>query len=145
MGISGGSPVSSARFMVYGVLFAVLSLEATARAEPVDYLRDVKPILQQRCYACHGALKQKAGLRLDTAVAARKGSEGGGAVIEPGKPQESRLVELVTAAEDERMPPKDQGTPLSTEEIDILKRWIASGAIGPEDEKPQTDPREHWS
>jgi mono/diheme cytochrome c family protein len=124
------------------VLSVVLSLAVTVRAaEPEDYLRDVKPILQRRCYACHGALKQKAGLRLDTAAAARKGSDGG-AVIEPGKPQESRLIELVTAPEVERMPPKDQGTPLSAEEIEILRRWIAAGATGPDDEKPQSDPRE---
>ena len=45
-----------------------LQLAPAVAAEPVDYLRDIKPILRERCYACHGALKQKAKLRLDTAA-----------------------------------------------------------------------------
>ena len=60
-------------------------LAATAHAAPVDYARDVKPILKERCYACHGALKQKAKLRLDTARSIRKGGTAGPA-IEPGEP-----------------------------------------------------------
>ncbi|HLJ12081.1 MAG TPA: DUF1553 domain-containing protein, partial [Planctomycetaceae bacterium] len=109
-----------------------------------DYSRDIKPIFQRRCYACHGSLKQKSGLRLDTAKSVRKGSDGG-PVIEPGNPGESRLMELVTSAGDDRMPPKEQGIPLSADEIDLLRRWIIAGAAGPTDEKPQSDPREHWS
>jgi mono/diheme cytochrome c family protein len=139
--------ISENRRMACRLLF-VLLLFATATAvraaEPVDYLREVKPIFQRHCYACHGALKQKSGLRLDTAAAIRKGSEAG-AVIEAGKPDESRLIELVSSADDDRMPPKEQGTPLSAEEIETLRRWIAQGATGPDDEKPQADPREHWS
>lgn len=126
-------------------LIVVLLLAASASAaDTVDYLREVKPIFERRCYACHAALKQKSGLRLDTARAALKGSDGG-AVIEPGKPDDSRLIELVTSAGDDRMPPKDQGTPLSAEEIDLVRRWIAQGATSPAEEKPQADPREHWS
>ena len=57
-------------------LTAGLVVILPARAEDtVDYLRQVKPILTQRCYACHGALKQKGGLRLDTGEAIRRGSK----------------------------------------------------------------------
>ena len=49
-------------------------------AEPVDYERDIKPVLKARCYACHGALKQEAGLRLDTGMLIRQGGDSGSAV-----------------------------------------------------------------
>src|SRR5262245_7514503 len=63
-------------------------------AEKVEYQRDIKPLLARRCYACHGALKQQSGLRLDTAAAIKEGGDGGPA-IEPGKSGESRLIDAV--------------------------------------------------
>ena len=70
----------------------------------MDYLRDIKPVLQARCYACHGALKQKAGLRLDTAERLRAAGDEGPVVI-PGKPEESRLLARLTTSDvHERMP-----------------------------------------
>ena len=75
----------------------------------MDYVRDVKPLLSRRCYACHGALKQKAGLRLDTAARMRKGGDGGPAVV-AGKSAESLLIEAVTGGEDWRMPPAGRGS-----------------------------------
>src|SRR5262245_36239111 len=97
----------SCRFIASAMTTLLCTVGAQA-ADPVDYLRQVKPIFQQRCYACHGVLKQKSGLRLDTAKSALTGSESG-AVIVAGKPDESRLLELVTSGEDDRMPPRDQG------------------------------------
>src|SRR5262245_12097027 len=83
--------------------------------EPVDYSRQVKPVLKQRCYACHGALKQKAGLRLDTGASIRRGGESGPAV-EPGQAGESLLIERVTETDPAlRMPP--EGSPLSGEQV----------------------------
>src|SRR4051812_46547845 len=78
-------------------------------AETVDYARDIKPLLSRRCAACHGALKQKAGLRLDTAARARQGGENGPAIV-AGNSSESLLVEAVTGTEGWRMPP--EGEPL---------------------------------
>src|SRR5262245_38828026 len=95
-------------------LAILISPTLAESAEPIDYLRQVKPLLQQRCYACHGALQQKSGLRLDTARSLLKGS-GSGTVIVAGRPAESRLIELVTSTDDDRMPPPDQGTPLNAE------------------------------
>ncbi|MBI3862281.1 MAG: DUF1553 domain-containing protein [Planctomycetia bacterium] len=134
----------SCRFIAPTVTVLFLCGSRVEAAEPADYLRQVKPILQQRCYACHGVLKQKSGLRLDTAKSAIKGSDSG-PVIVAGKPDESRLIELVSSGDDDRMPPKDQGTALSPDEIQVLRRWIEEGATAPAEEKPQADPREHWS
>jgi mono/diheme cytochrome c family protein len=111
--------------------------------DPVDYARDVKPLLKARCYACHGALKQEAGLRLDTADFARKGGRDGRALI-PGDAKGSELFRRVGAKdEDGRMPP--EGQPLTSGQIRILARWISAGASGPADEKPAEDPRRHWA
>ena len=74
---------------------------------------------------------------------ARKGGDSG-AVIEPGKPDESLLLDRVTATDDaERMPP--EGEPLTAEQVELLRRWIAEGGRSPQEEKPETDPRDHWA
>ena len=118
-------------------MFALLALVASAA--PVDYRKDVRPILQERCYACHGALKQEAKLRLDSGAAMRKGE-----VIVPGKPADSELLNRVSANEDEgRMPP--EGHPLKPEQLAVLKAWVEQGAKVPADDKPEPDPRDHWS
>src|SRR6516162_9040818 len=85
-------------------------------AEPVDYLRDVKPLLTARCYACHGALQQKGGLRLDTAKLVRDGGDSGPVVV-PGKAGESLLIARVTASGKRRMPPAGLGEALSEKQV----------------------------
>ena len=106
-------------------------------------MRDIKPVLSKRCYDCHGALKQKAGLRLDTAASVRKGGKEG-AVIDLAAPEKSDLLARVTSTdEDERMPP--EGERLKPEQVAAIKEWIRSGAKGPADEKPEQDPRQHWA
>jgi len=123
----------------------VLGLVQPARAAaPVDYGRDVKPILTARCTSCHGAIRRKAGLRLDTAEFVRRGGEGGPA-IEPGKSGESLLIDRVTGADGcDRMPPASEGLPLSAREIAVLRSWIDQGAKAPSEPIPQ-DPRKHWA
>ncbi len=120
-------------------LAAALWLCAGELCAEVDYLHDVKPVLKARCYACHGALKQEASLRLDTIVSMRKGSDSGNVI----DPDGSILLERVTAGEGERMPP--EGAPLKAEEIATIKAWLASGAAAPSDEQPELDPRQHWA
>ena len=111
--------------------------------EAVDYARQIKPVLQARCYSCHGALKQEAGLRLDTAAFAIRGGEAG-AAIKSGDADGSLLLKRVSAAEEsERMPP--EGEPLKPTEIAALKTWISQGAKAPADESPERDPRDHWA
>ncbi len=129
---------------VLGIV-ATLATGASADGPPaVDYARDVKPILAARCYVCHGARKHKGGLRLDTAASILKGGDGGPAV-EPGDPEASLLIEVVTAAEGLRMPPEGEGEALPADLVDRLRAWIAAGAPAPAEESPQRDPADHWA
>lgn len=112
-------------------------------AGPTDYLRDVKPLLRSRCVACHGPIRQEAGLRLDAAKLALGGGDNGPVAI-PGKSEESPLIQRVSAEEaSERMPPK--GAALSPHEIAVLKTWIDAGAPAPADEAVAPTPSEHWA
>ena len=121
----------------------IFCVTASARADGVDYERDIKPVLKARCYACHGALKQEAGLRLDTGVLIRQGGDSGVAISD-GQIDDSLLIHRVSAKEPgERMPP--EGEPLSAEQIEMLRAWIRDGAKSPESEQPEADPREHWA
>jgi hypothetical protein len=131
-------------FRLAGLAVVCLSALGTARAgEPVDYTRQIKPLLKARCYPCHGALKRKAGLRLDTGALIRDGGDGGPAV-EPGHADESLLVDRVADSDPAfRMPP--EGSPLTPEQVSVLRDWIDQGANTPPDERPEADPREHWS
>jgi len=108
----------------------------------VDYEKEIKPLLKERCYTCHGALKQQADLRLDTAAAMRQGGDGGD--ILAGDP--ALLLERVTTTDkDDRMPPEGEGSMLNTEQVAKLKAWLASGAPAPANEQPEADPRAHWA
>ncbi len=125
------------RALSSGVL-ALLSSAVLA----VDYEKEIKPLLKERCYACHGALKQKADLRLDTAAAMRKGGDNGD--ILAGAP--SLLLQRVTTPDkSDRMPPEGEGSMLTTEQVAKLQAWLAAGAPAPAQEKPEDDPRAHWA
>ena len=135
------------RVTVFICLAALLCVsDAIAADEPVDYLTQVKPMLQQRCYACHGALKQEAGLRLDTAAFAIKGGESGAAVVAGELADSSILLKRIAATHaEERMPPSEEGEPLTAEQIELIRHWIAAGAKSPIDEQPEADPSQHWA
>ena len=106
----------------------------------VDYEKEIKPLLKERCYACHGALKQKADLRLDTAAAMKKGGEGGDILSR----EHSLLIERVTTTDKhDRMPPEGEGSMLTAEQVAKLKAWIDAGAPSPANEAPEADPRAH--
>jgi len=126
------------------LLLSLLSSSASvAIAEPSDYDKQIKPIFAARCTACHGALKQEGGLRLDAGTLARRGGDSG-AVIAPGDSASSILVERVTASDPaERMP--HEGEPLTSEQIAAIREWVDQGASSPADEQPDRDPREHWA
>ncbi|MHB1559859.1 MAG: DUF1549 domain-containing protein, partial [Isosphaeraceae bacterium] len=126
-------------------MITTILLAAIAGMRPdVDYARDVKPLLAARCTTCHGSIRQKAGLRLDAAELIRRGGDGGPA-IEPGQSGASLLIERVTASEkSERMPPENEGTPLSPAEVATLRAWIDRGARAPAEPIPP-DPRDHWA
>ncbi len=130
------------RFLIASGL--VLLTTGPAVAGPLeDYTSRIKPLLAERCYACHGVLKQEGGLRLDTAAFAMKGGDSGAAVV-AGNVEDSVLWQRVSAKdESERMPP--EGEPLTGEQLELLKGWITHKAPAPANESPERDPREHWA
>jgi hypothetical protein len=132
-----------ARFLIVSALF-IAAANRTANAIEVDYVRQVKPILTQHCFACHAALKQQSSLRLDTATSIKTGGDSGKAII-PGNSVDSLLIQAVKGTAGFQMPPEGEGSPLTNDEIAILAKWIDEGAKAPAGEKPQADPREHWS
>ncbi len=127
------------------LLIAAAFFTQIAHGQTVDYVKEVKPILTASCYTCHGAIKQKAGLRLDTVAMMNEGGDHG-AILTPTKASDSLLLKHILGEKGfQRMPPMADGEPLKPAQIAILKRWIEQGAVGPKDEKPEADPRDHWA
>ncbi len=91
------------------------------------WARKVQPLFDVQCVKCHGPIEQKGGLELDTPQAALKGGDDG-AVIVPGKPDESPLFKNLAAGADPHMPPKKQ---LSDAERDTVRAWIAAMTVAP--------------
>ncbi len=116
------------------VAFSILALPAVGRAEDsVQFNRDVRPILADRCFHCHGPNQggREANLRLDRA----EGPEGayrtldGTQAIKPGSLADSEIWNRLTSQDDDRMPPPDSPKkPLSAEQKNIIRRWIEDGA-----------------
>ncbi len=106
-------------------------------AQDVQYNRDVRPILADKCFRCHGpdAAARESELRLDDRTNAT-GDRGGHRAIDPGETASSELIRRITSTDlDERMPPLDSGSTLSADEIEILRQWITDGA----------EYQSHWS
>lgn len=120
------------RLGIIVVLFALLggSLSA-AEPEKIDFTRQIRPLLSSKCFACHGpdAEHRQAGLRLDVREVATQPSDSGSTAIVPGKPQASELIARVSSDDEFLvMPPAETGESLSPEEVELLRKWIASGA-----------------
>ena len=113
-------------------VFAVwFGIAATSSGEVPSFSRDVRPILSDNCFKCHGPDEEarKGELRLDDREAALLGGESGTPAIVPGKPAESELLKrLHTTDPDEVMPPPSTKKLLSPEQIRVLEQWIAGGA-----------------
>ncbi|GIW92118.1 MAG: hypothetical protein KatS3mg110_0159 [Pirellulaceae bacterium] len=138
-----GKPANWLCLCVWCVVSCFVPSRAQSEEPAVDYLREIKPLFRDKCYVCHGVLRQEAGLRVDTAALLRSGSDSG-SVIDPNDPDNSLLMRRLTSADpSERMP--QEAAPLTREQLDKVRRWIAAGAPGPENEAPQSDPREHWA
>ena len=119
------------------VFFTLCSFYSSLLATPVDFTNEVRPILSEYCFHCHGPDKstRKAKLRLDLSEGALADLGGYSAVI-PGKPEDSELMfRLHSEDEDELMPPPENGKSLTNEQKKILEDWIREGARY----------QEHWS
>src|SRR5262245_21773876 len=110
------------------LLIALFAAPAVGRGQPVDFNRDIRPILSNNCFACHGPDEtvRKADLRLDTKDGA-VADLGDHAAIVPGKVDESELVKRISSTS-KVMPPVKTGKKLGKAEIDTLTRWVKEGA-----------------
>jgi hypothetical protein len=105
---------------------------AGAVSARIDFDREIRPLLSDRCFRCHGPNEKdrKGGFRLDQEKSAFGMAESGEHPIVPGKPGSSELIRRITADDaNERMPPLESGKTLSKSEIELLRRWIQEGAI----------------
>lgn len=105
-------------------------LPAASSKAGVTYASDIKPIFEKSCFKCHGAEKQKAKLRVDSAEAVLKGGEDG-KIVEVGESGKSLLVYTIARVcvdEDDFMPPEDKGKPLTKEQVALVRAWIDQGA-----------------
>jgi hypothetical protein len=113
------------------VLAVVVLTPAASAEQGVDFNRDVRPILSNKCFACHGPddAARQADLRLDGREMATAALDSGAVAIVPGDPEGSELIRRITHDdESQRMPPAEFGKALSSREIDVLRRWIEQGA-----------------
>jgi mono/diheme cytochrome c family protein len=119
---------------------------AASSFTPVDFARDIQPILERRCYACHGPRNSSKGLRLDLRAGAMQGGESGPAIV-PGNSEQSLIVRRILGVEGQARMPKS-GDPLSNEQIALVRRWIDEGAAWPETAASaprDPDRSQHWA
>jgi mono/diheme cytochrome c family protein len=122
--------------IVYSLLLTMVAVLNCATAEEparISFSKQIRPILNKHCTACHGGVKQAADVSFvyrDQVVAPE------GWIVEPGEPDDSELVaRIISDDPDDRMPPPKHGHGLTEDEVDLVKRWIEEGA----------DWGEHWA
>ena len=121
----------SSRLLGIAIMAAAACGPSFAAEPPVDFNREIRPLLAKKCFACHGPdeVHREAGLRLDQRDGATKELDSGATAIVPGNSKASELARRISAADDgERMPPKETGITLTEQQIALLKRWIDEGA-----------------
>jgi hypothetical protein len=120
--------------LILAVVGSGILLSPAAFAEPVDFSRDIQPLLAKRCFSCHGPDTQEAGLRLDQIAGATAALDSGSRAIAPGKAAESEILARITSSDpDTQMPP--EGPRLTAAQVDAIARWIDEGA----------EWKEHWA
>ncbi len=132
-------------FLLAAILAAPSGAFARSSTEDVEaFEKEIRPLLIENCIKCHGAEKQKAGLRVDSRKALVEGGESGPALV-PGHPDKSLLISAIRQAGELRMPPDRK---LRDDQIAALERWVAAGAPWPADlAAGQNDDarRRHWA
>ncbi|OAI40274.1 hypothetical protein AYO40_04970 [Planctomycetaceae bacterium SCGC AG-212-D15] len=136
---------------VAGTVIAVLTLSAGASAAAAPpspaaiefFEKEVRPVLAEQCFSCHGPEKQKASLRLDSEAAFLRGGESGKIVI-PGDPDKSLLIQVIRHTGETKMPPKQK---LPGEAIEAITAWVRMGAPWPKSAKPDDAEawKKHWA
>ncbi|KAA5541420.1 DUF1549 domain-containing protein [Roseiconus nitratireducens] len=126
--------LDSARTVWMGLFALGLFAGSAASQEPIDFQKQIQPILAKKCYACHGPDEAESGLKFTSREAALGETESGSFAIVPGDVDASLLVDRITTDDEfERMPP--EGDPVTEEEAALIIRWIEQGAAW----------RDHWA
>jgi len=115
-----------------GMVLPIACAALAFGAEPVQFNRDIRPIMSDTCFRCHGPDKsaRMAGMRLDRREEALKPASSGAVPIVPGEPDKSAVVGRIFAADPaRRMPPKYAEKELTSAQKDTIRRWIAEGAV----------------
>src|SRR6266850_4981523 len=116
------------RMVAIGFWFLLCATAQAEAAPKVDFNRDIRPIMSDTCFRCHGfdAKARKAQLRLDVREEALKPAKSGEVPIVPGQPERSEVIRrLFTKDADDQMPPAEIHKPLTTKQKELLRRWIA--------------------
>ena len=110
---------------------ALFSVQSTKRSEAaVDFEKDIRPILEENCWHCHGEDEQESGLRLDKRAMMLRGGDYGLPTLVPGHPEKSYLIEVVEHRDPDMAMPTD-GDKLPEQQIELLRQWITEGAQWP--------------
>ncbi len=120
------------------VVSAVVLATPAAAEEQIDFNQQIRPLLSDRCFACHGpdAEHREGGFRLDVQASAFGPGDSGDPIIVAGHPEQSAMIERITTEDTSlRMPPEDAPRPLTADEIALLKKWVEQGA----------EWQDHWS
>ena len=122
-----------------------LAVPVSSAAPPIDYQKQIKPLLAKHCNGCHGSTKTMSGLRTDAGQLATRGGDRGVGIV-PGQPAKSLLFQTLTGTDDLERMPFDK-PPLAVGEIELIKTWILQGARFPSDEKITARRRQsdHWA
>ncbi len=133
------------------ILVSLFSFAQISRAQSPQKTADIRffetrirPLLANRCYRCHGEKKQRGDLRVDSPASLKKGGASGSAVVIPGQPEKSLLIQAVRHLNDDlRMPP---GKKLTKQEIADLAHWVKTGALFPDSGKvAKNQGSQHWA
>ncbi len=103
------------------------AVKVPAAGKPVSFINDVAPILKESCFGCHGAKNPKGKLDMTRYESLRRGGAHDDPIVE-GKPEDSYIIDVLTATGKKRMPPLESGDALPKSKIDVISRWIKEGA-----------------
>ena len=120
--------------LLVAICFTLASAQMSRAADPLDYQRDVFPILQRHCLGCHTSDEAEGGLVMESHAELMSGGDSGVAVT-AGSPNSSRLLLMIRGEIEPVMPPEGESRP-SDEEMEILTAWVETGATGPDGELP---------